>query len=176
MSLTNNVALEENMMDDPEFSPFGLSKEQESKIKEHYNNPKNNKVLENYNARGIGRNPDNWGQVDMYLLVDEKEILRDLGYEYKGCPTISFTASVFTEELKGVKLEDAYNSTQKELEVLNAQDNCDDCIKMILVAFLCAYENYHQRIKGENSEDYSFSLIDTTVPKNPQLTEQSCGI
>ncbi len=150
---------------------FDVTSKQEDKIKEHYNNPKNNQKLEKYNARGVGRNPDNWGQVDMYLLVDEQEVLVDLGYEYKGCPTISFTASVFTEELKGVSLKDALQTTQIELDILNAQSNCDDCIKMILVAFVCAYENYFQRIEGVNEEDYTFKMIDTTVP----YTQQSCS-
>ncbi|MCK5110671.1 MAG: iron-sulfur cluster assembly scaffold protein [Arcobacteraceae bacterium] len=148
-----------------------LTKEQENIMKEHYDNPKNNKALENYNARGVGRNPDNWGQVDMYLQIDENEILSDLGYEYKGCPTISFTASVFTEELKGVPLQDALKTTQAELDELNAQSNCDDCIKMILVAFIAANENYIERKKGINTEDYTFNMIETTVP----YTEQSCG-
>ena len=148
-----------------------LTKEQEKIIKEHYDNPKNNKALENYNARGVGRNPDNWGQVDMYLLIDENEIVQDLGYEYKGCPTISFSASVFTEELKGVPLKDALTTTQAELDELNAQTNCDDCIKMILVAFICAYENYFQRLEGTNEEDYTFKMIDTTVP----YAQQACS-
>ncbi|RLA73347.1 MAG: hypothetical protein DRG78_22695 [Epsilonproteobacteria bacterium] len=148
-----------------------LTKEQEQKIKEHYDNPKNNKALENYNARGVGRNPDNWGQVDMYLLIDENEIVQDLGYEYKGCPTISFSASVFTEELKGVPLKDALTTTQAELDELNAQTNCDDCIKMILVAFIAANENYIQRAQGTNKEDYTFQMIELSIPYSPQ----ACG-
>ena len=149
---------------------FDVTKEQEKKIKEHYDNPKNNTALEQFNARGIGRNPDNWGQVDMYLNIDENEILQDLGYEYKGCPTISFTASVFTEELKGVPLKEALNTTELSLAEMNAQDNCDDCIKMILVSFICANENYLNRKNGMD-EEYCFKMIDTTVP----YTEQSCS-
>ena len=149
---------------------FDVTKEQEQKIKEHYDNPKNNNELEQFNARGIGRNPDNWGQVDMYLNIDENEILQDLGYVYKGCPTISFTASVFTEELKGVPLKEALSTTEASLEEMNADNNCDDCIKMILVAFICANENYINRKNGKD-EEFIFKMIDTTVP----YTEQSCG-
>ena len=148
-----------------------LTKEQEEKINEHYHNPKNMAALTNYNARGIGRNPDNWGQVDMYLLVDGNEALEDLGYEFKGCPTIAFTASVFTEEFKGESLEVAFKNTQTELDIMNAQTNCDDCIKMILVAFIAAYDNYNERKQNSNKEDFTLKIIDTTVP----YTEQSCG-
>jgi NifU-like protein involved in Fe-S cluster formation len=152
---------------------FDVTSNQAELIKAHYENPKNAKALKDYNARGIGRNPDNWGQVDMTLKIDNNGILEDLGYEYKGCPTISFTASVFTEELKGVSLEDGFKSTKSELETLMAQTNCDDCIKMILVAFLSAYDNYYERRSktSTNKEDYTFNTIDTTIP----YTTQSCG-
>ena len=152
-------------------SNIKVTKEMEDKLIEHYQNPKNNKALKDYNARGVGRNPDNWGQVDMYLLIDDNDILQDLGYIYKGCPTISFTASVFTEELKNVPLGDALYTTQLELDELNAQDNCDECIKMILVAFIAAYENYIQRKDGINEEDYFYKEIETTLT----YTQQSCG-
>ena len=98
-------------------------------------------------------------------------VLLDLGYEYKGCPTIAFTASIFTEELKGVSLEDARYTAQIELDEMNAKENCDDCIKMIFVSFLCAYDNYFQRLNGSAKEDYTFKMIDTTVP----YTQQSCS-
>jgi len=148
-----------------------LTKDQKEKIHEHYHNPKNMKALTNYSARGIGRNPDNWGQVDMYILVDENEIITDLGYEFKGCPTIAFTASVFTEELIGVPLKEAYESTQEELDIQNAQNSCDDCVKMILVAFIAAYANLGERKAGTNLEDFTLHMIEITAPK----TEVSCG-
>jgi NifU-like protein involved in Fe-S cluster formation len=150
---------------------FEVSSDQASLIKEHFENPKNAEELKDYNARGIGRNPDNWGQVDMTIKVNENKIIEELGYVYKGCPTISFTASVFTEELKGVSLEDALKSTTLELDDMMAKDNCDDCIKMILVAFICAYENYYERLSGKSEDDFIFRMIDTTIP----YTSQSCG-
>ena len=148
-----------------------LTKDQREKIHEHYHNPKNMKALTNYNARGIGRNPDNWGQVDMFLLVDQDGVIIDLGYEFKGCPTIAFTASVFTEELKGVTLEEAYTDTQTELDIQNALNSCDDCVKMILVAFIAAYKNFSERKLKTNVEDYTLEMIEITAPK----TEVSCG-
>ena len=41
---------------------------------------------------------------------------------------------------------------------------------MILVAFICANENYINRKNGID-EDFCFKMIETTVP----YTEQSCG-
>ena len=138
-----------------------MTKEQEDKIKEHYNNPKNNKALENYNARGKGKNPDNWGEVDMYLLIED-DIVKNLGYEFKGCPTIAFSASVFTEELKNVPLKDAIYTTEQELIEMESDKNSDDCIKMILVAFLAAVDNYNDRKNNIVKEDYNTKMIKLT--------------
>ena len=149
---------------------FDVTDEQQEKIKEHYNNPKNNHALKDFNARGMGKNPDNFGMVDMYLKIDSDDILQDIGYEYKGCPTIAFTASVFTEELKGVPLNEALHTTNHSLDEMNAQENCDECIKMILVAFQAAYENYQNRKNG-NEQEYSVKMIETSLPYVPQ----SCG-
>ena len=88
------------------------TQEQQAKFQEHQDNPKNNYVLKDYNARGIGKNLDNFGQVEMYMLVDKEETIQDLSYEYKGCPTIAFTASVFSEELKGEYLKDALEAVK----------------------------------------------------------------
>ena len=151
---------------------FDVSVDQATKIKEHYENPKNNKALKTYNARGVGRNPDNWGQVDMTINLDKSKIITDIGYEYKGCSTISFTASVFTEALKGIDFEEGLKTTQKELEDINAQENCDDCIKMILVAYIAAHQNYYERIAGTNEEDYTFRMVNNTMP----YVTQACGI
>lgn len=152
-------------------SGLDIDEEQEKRLKEHYDNPKNNKALEDYNARGIGKNPDNWGQVDIYLLVDKDEKIKNMGYEYKGCPTIAFAASLYTQDLKTIPLKEALSITNNNLDQMNAQENCDDCLKMILVAFIAAYENYIQRIKGVNKEDYISKFIETTIP----YTEQACA-
>jgi NifU-like protein involved in Fe-S cluster formation len=137
------------------------TKEQQEKYKEHQDNPKNNFALENYNGKGIGKNPDNFGQVDMYMLVDKDAKIQNLGYEYKGCPTIAFTASVFSEELKGEYLNDALETTQEFLDEMDADINSDDCIKMILVALLSAGENYKNRQKGID-EDCTSNFIQIT--------------
>ena len=58
-----------------------------------------------------------------------------------------------------------------ELDIQNAQNSCDDCVKMILVAFIAAYANFNERIAGTNLEDYTLHMIEITAPK----TEMSCG-
>ncbi|QOR61660.1 iron-sulfur cluster assembly scaffold protein [Sulfurovum sp. ST-21] len=149
---------------------YNVNSEQTKVLNEHYHDPKNRWALKEYNARGIGRNPDNYGQVDMYVLVNESEEIDNVGYEFNGCPTIAFSASIFTEEIKGILLEEAFLMTQASLEEMAAKDNCEECTAMILVAFLAAYENYRNRQKGMG-EEFVLKMIETSL----RYSEQSCG-
>jgi nitrogen fixation NifU-like protein len=149
---------------------YNVTSEQTRVLNEHYHDPKNRWALKEYNARGIGRNPDNYGQVDMYLLVNDNEEIENVGYEFNGCPTIAFSASIFTEEIKGLPLEEALHMTQTSLDEMAAKDNCEECTAMILVAFAAAYENYQNRQKSID-EEYALKMIETTL----QYSQQSCG-
>ncbi|MDD2400285.1 MAG: iron-sulfur cluster assembly scaffold protein [Sulfurovum sp.] len=149
---------------------FDVTSEQARKLNEHYHDPKNRWALKDYNARGIGRNPSNYGQVDLYLLVDDEDKIKDIGYEFNGCPTIAFTASIYTEELKGLPMEEAFAITQSSLEEMAAQNNCEECTQMVLLAFLGAYENYQNR-KNDKKEEFALK----TMQPNPAFSQQTCG-
>ena len=149
---------------------YDVTSEQAKALNDHYHDPKNRWALKEDNARGIGRNPDNYGQVDMYLLVNENGEIENVGYEFNGCPTISFSASVFTEDIKGITLKEAFDMTKASYDEVEAKDNCEECTTMILVAFLAAYENYHNRQKSIE-EEFTLKMIDT----NLQFTQQTCG-
>jgi len=160
------------MVDEAVFKENGyeVTSAQVKALNEHYHDPKNRWALKEYNARGIGRNPDNHGQVDMTLLINENEEIENVGYEFNGCPTISFSASVFTEDIKGIPLKEAFDMTQASFDEIKAKDNCEECTTMILLAFLAAYENYQNRQKGED-EAFALKMIETTIA----YAEQSCG-
>jgi NifU-like protein involved in Fe-S cluster formation len=160
------------MVEEADFKAHGydVTSEQAKVLNDHYHDPKNRWALEEYNARGIGRNPDNYGQVDMYLLVNETDNIENVGYEFNGCPTISFSASVFTEDIKGITLKEAFDMTKTSYDEVEAKDNCEECTTMILVAFLAAYENYHNRKKGMD-EAFTLKILET----NLQFTQQTCG-
>ena len=160
------------MVEEADFKAHGydVTSEQARVLNEHYHDPKNRWALKEYNARGIGRNPDNYGQVDMYLLVNDNKEIEDVGYEFNGCPTISFSASIFTEDVKGIPLKEALDMTQTSFDEIIAKDNCEECTTMILLAFLAAHENYIKRQKGTD-EEFSLRIIESTI----QYEQQTCG-
>ena len=130
---------------------------EEDYLKEHYTNPKNNKALENYNAKGIGRNPDNFGEVSIYLLIDKNQKIQHIGYEYKGCSIIAFVASIFSENIKLCSINEALKIAKLELDEIKEKE--DECLKMIFIAFIAAHENYFDRLQTDCSNDSKIKYI-----------------
>lgn len=135
-----------------------LTDEQIKQVQEHLENTKNNKKLEVYNARGVGRNPDNYGLVEIYLQVNDNECIDDIGFEYNGCTSIEFTASVYTQDLRGASLEEALEITNIYLDEMNSKEDSDECMKMILIAFMAAHENFLNRKNGINEECHTKTI------------------
>ncbi len=90
----------------------------------------------------------------MYLQVDEDESIDDIGFTYKGCSTIEFSASVYTEDLKGVSLDEALDLTNVYMDEIDSKEDSDECLKMILVAFIAARENFFNRKNGIDEESH----------------------
>jgi len=129
-----------------------MTEAQKLEAKEHYDNPKNNKALKVYNAKGIGKNPDNFGMVEMTLLVED-EIIKEIGYEFKGCPTIAFNSSIFSETVKNETMEEALDVANDLLNRLNGSEMDDECPKMVLVSFQAAFQNYTNNKNGEEEKE-----------------------
>ena len=89
------------------------------KVKEHFMNPKN--VLENessYEADGVGvvGNVKCGDQMIMWIKVDkEKGIITDCKWKTYGCASAIASTSVLSEMVKGMKLEDAYHLSPKDI-------------------------------------------------------------
>ena len=131
-----------------------MDKKQEEELREHYNYPKNNKKLENYNAKGIGKNPENFGEVVMYLQVGEDEKIEEIGFESKGCPTIAFNGSVFTETVKGETLSEGLDVANELLQHLKDNPIPDgDCPQMVLQAYIAAVQNYEEKKVNPTKEE-----------------------
>jgi hypothetical protein len=76
-------------------------------------------------------------------------------------PTISFSASILTEDIKGLLLEEALNIAQASLDEVIVKDNCEECTTMILLAFLASFENYQNRQNGKD-EEFAIKMIGTS--------------
>jgi nitrogen fixation NifU-like protein len=112
---------------------------------DHMNNPRNYGKLEVYDGAGIGKNPDNGEAVIVYFRLREG-VIEEIAYQVKACSTTVVSASIFTETLKGVDLEEAKVLSSIMLEKLDEQPpEQAACSEIVTMAFLAALEHYEQR-------------------------------
>ena len=75
-------------------------------ILDHYRSPRNFGHLEAPTTSAEDVNPLCGDQIRMELAVDDGGIVRDVRFSGKGCAISQASASMLTDELKGMKLED----------------------------------------------------------------------
>jgi len=89
------------------------------KLKEHFMNPKN--VLADddktqYDGRGIVGNMKCGDQMLMAIKVDKaKGVITDCKWKTYGCASAIASTSILSEMVKGMKLEDAYRLSPKDV-------------------------------------------------------------
>ena len=76
-------------------------------ILDHGRNPRNCRRPEHANCEARGNNPMCGDRVTIYIDLDDKDIIRDAGFEGRGCAITMASASMMTELLKGRSKPDA---------------------------------------------------------------------
>ncbi|HTJ28337.1 MAG TPA: SUF system NifU family Fe-S cluster assembly protein [Candidatus Limnocylindria bacterium] len=75
-------------------------------ILDHYRNPRNFGHIENPSASAEDLNPLCGDQIRMELAVDANGKVEDVKFSGKGCAISQASASMLTETIKGMRLED----------------------------------------------------------------------
>jgi nitrogen fixation NifU-like protein len=77
-------------------------------ILEHYRNPRNQGSLQKFNAKAHVANPLCGDSMDMELMVrkhEGKNIIEEIMFKSEGCAISTATASMLTEKVKGMTVE-----------------------------------------------------------------------
>ena len=75
-------------------------------ILDHYRNPRNFGHLERVDASAEDLNPLCGDTIRMELALDDENRVQDVKFSGKGCAISQASASMLTESIKGMKLED----------------------------------------------------------------------
>jgi nitrogen fixation NifU-like protein len=75
-------------------------------ILDHYRNPRNFGHLEQVDASAEDLNPLCGDTIKMELALDDEGRVRDVKFSGKGCAISQASASMLTESIKGMRLED----------------------------------------------------------------------
>jgi nitrogen fixation protein NifU and related proteins len=75
-------------------------------ILDHGKHPRNFHALPNANHEALGHNPLCGDKINLYISVDDKDVIQDIGFQGSGCAISVASASMMTEMLKGKTTEE----------------------------------------------------------------------
>jgi nitrogen fixation NifU-like protein len=84
-------------------------------ILEHYRNPHNFGTLESPDAAHEGQNPLCGDRITMMLAFDEAGSIADVAFSGRGCAISQASASLLTDQLRGLSLRDAEGLTNQDV-------------------------------------------------------------
>lgn len=133
------------------------------KVKEHFMNPRN--ILEDedqseYDGKGITGNIKCGDEMIVGIKVDqEKGIITDCKWKTFGCASAIASTSIMSEMVKGMKLDEAYNLSAKDInaELGGLPDHKIHCSVLGDKALRLAIDDYYQRhgmeenVRGEKA-------------------------
>lgn len=85
------------------------------KILDLFKNPKNLGKMEDATVTAVAGNPMCGDMITFYLKINDKEVIEKASFESYGCAANIATASIVTEMVKGIKLEDAWEISYKSV-------------------------------------------------------------
>lgn len=85
------------------------------KILDLFRNPKNLGRMEDATVSAVAGNPSCGDMITFYLKVNDQEIIEKATFESYGCAANIATSSILTEKVKGLKLEEAWKISWKNV-------------------------------------------------------------
>ncbi|MGB2598886.1 MAG: Fe-S cluster assembly scaffold protein NifU [Candidatus Omnitrophota bacterium] len=87
--------------------------EYSDKVMEHFRNPRNVGQIENPSGRGKVGNPICGDIMEIYIKVDDNEVITDAKFKTFGCGAAIASSSILTELIKGKTIEEAKKISNK---------------------------------------------------------------
>ena len=124
------------------------------KVLDHFQNPRNMGEIEGYNGMGMVGNAKCGDIMQMFIKVNDKGIIEDVGFKTFGCGAAVATSSMATEMIKGKSVDEALQlSNAAVVEALEGLPPVKiHCSVLAEEAVKAAVEDYHKRMAGESSE------------------------
>lgn len=145
------------------------------KVKEHFMNPKNVLMDEegfHNDGKGVAGNIQCGDEMIFLIKVDkDKGIITDCKWKTFGCASAIASASVLSEIVKGMKLDDAYNLSAKDVtrELGGLPDHKVHCSVLGDKALRTAINDYYMR---NGMEDRVRGEEERVVCKCMDITDQ----
>jgi nitrogen fixation protein NifU and related proteins len=134
------------------------------KVMDHYEHPRNVGVVDDANGVGVVGNPS-CGDVMKLTIRVENDTILDAKFKTFGCGAAIATSSMVTEMVKGKKLSEALEISNKAVaESLGGLPKIKmHCSVLAEDALKAAIDDYHKRINKEQATDEKKSAVDKEV-------------
>ena len=135
---------------------------------EHMMNPQNYGDMQQNDATGMGKNPQNGERVAIYLKVKKGDdpTIEDISFQAIGCTTTIVAGSIITSEAKGItfsRAEELVSVTMGMLDTLPPEDAA--CSEMVALALKAALDTYEERQKDSDFPMISYIIKTDCTPK-----------
>ena len=84
-------------------------------ILDHYKNPRNHGLLEQADASAEGMNPLCGDEITVSVRLGENDVIKDVGFEGRGCAISQAATSMLTDLVKGKTAEQVGTMPKEEL-------------------------------------------------------------
>lgn len=141
---------------------------------EHMMNPKNYGNMEENDATGMGKNPQNGEKVAIYLKVNQQEdpLIEDIRFQAIGCTTTIVSGSIITSEAQGIHFSRAEDLVSVTLGMLDNQTPEDAaCTEMVALALKAAMDTYHEKQKDPEFPMISYHITTDCTPQEERSEE-----
>jgi nitrogen fixation NifU-like protein len=133
-------------------------------------NPVNYGEMENFDAKGYGKNRDTGEMVVIYLKIDPKtNIIKDIKWQTNGCGTTLVSGSLFSKEYENKTIKSGIDFTNKVLDTIKDNPPPDAaCGEVVARAFMAAVKDYEYRKKGEDKEFIEYVTLSCPTDEKEQ--------
>lgn len=146
----------------------------DAQLIEHMMNPKNYGNMEENDATGMGKNPQNGEKVAIYLKVNHQDdpLIEDIRFQAIGCTTTIVAGSIITSEAKGIHFSRAEELVSTTLGMLDNQTPEDAaCTEMVALALKAALDTYAEKQKDAEFPMISYHITTDCTPEEEQSEE-----
>jgi len=138
---------------------------------EHMMNPQNYGKIEDADATGMGKNPQNGEKVAIYLKVEAEDdpLITDIAFQAIGCTTTVVAGSIVTSEAKNIhftRAEELVSTTLGMLENQSPEDAA--CTEMVALALKAALDTYREKQKDPEFTMLSYHIQTDCTPKEEE--------
>jgi len=141
---------------------------------EHMMNPKNYGKLEEPDATGMGKNPQNGEKVAIYLQVEKQDdpLITDISFQAIGCTTTIVAGSIVTSEARDIHFSRAEELVSTTLGMLENQSPEDAaCTEMVALALKAALDTYREKQKDPEFSMISYHITTDCTPQEEKPQE-----